>query len=69
MIDHGPGVPPEQREQLFTPFRADDRDPRSGLGLGLSVARGFAEAMGGGSAADHSAGGGLTMRLRLPLAR
>jgi K+-sensing histidine kinase KdpD len=70
VIDHGPGVPPEQREQLFTPFRgADDRDPRSGLGLGLSVARGFAEAMGGGLAADHSAGGGLTMRLRLPLAR
>ena len=69
VIDHGPGVPPGERDQLFTPFRrADDRDGRSGLGLGLSVARGFAEAMGGGLAADHSAGGGLTMRLRLPLA-
>jgi signal transduction histidine kinase len=69
IVDHGPGVPAEEHEQLFTPFRrADDRDPRSGLGLGLSVARGFAEAMGGGLAADHSVGGGLTMRLRLPLA-
>jgi two-component system sensor histidine kinase KdpD len=68
IVDHGPGVPAEEHEQLFTPFRrADDRD-RSGLGLGLSVARGFAEAMGGGLAADHSVGGGLTMRLRLPLA-
>jgi two-component system sensor histidine kinase KdpD len=69
IVDHGPGVPAEEHEQLFTPFRrADDRDPRSGLGLGLSVARGFAEAMGGGLAADRSVGGGLTMRLRLPLA-
>jgi two-component system sensor histidine kinase KdpD len=69
VIDHGPGVPAGEREHLFTPFRrADDRDPQSGLGLGLSVARGFAEAMGGGLAADHSVGGGLTMRLRLPLA-
>jgi two-component system sensor histidine kinase KdpD len=66
VVDHGPGVPEGEREQLFTPFRrADDS---TGLGLGLSVARGFAEAMGGGLAADHSAGGGLTMRLRLPLA-
>ena len=39
-----------------------------GLGLGLAVAKGFAEAMGGALVADTSPGGGLTMRLRLPLA-
>lgn len=65
VIDHGPGVPAEAREHLFTPFRGAGE----GVGLGLSVARGFAEAMGGGLVADHSPGGGLTMRLRLPLAR
>ncbi len=69
IIDHGPGVSAAQREQLFTPFqRRDDRSPTGGVGLGLSVARGFAEAMGGALVADSSAGGGLTMRLRLPLA-
>jgi two-component system sensor histidine kinase KdpD len=69
VVDHGPGVDPAEREQLFAPFqRLDDRGA-SGVGLGLSVARGFAEAMGGALVADESPGGGLTMRVRLPLAR
>jgi two-component system sensor histidine kinase KdpD len=68
VVDHGPGVDPAAREQLFGPFqRLDDRDT-GGVGLGLSVARGFTEAMGGALVADQSPGGGLTMRLRLPLA-
>jgi two-component system, OmpR family, sensor histidine kinase KdpD len=68
--DHGPGVPDEQRERLFEPFqRLGDRNgPVSGTGLGLSVARGFTEAMGGTLIADRDEGGGLVMRLRLPLA-
>ena len=68
VVDHGPGVSREQRERLFEPFqRLDDRS-KTGVGLGLSVARGFIEAMGGAMAADQTPGGGLTMRLRLPLA-
>jgi two-component system sensor histidine kinase KdpD len=68
IVDHGPGVAEADRERLFTPFqRMDDR--ASGVGLGLSVARGFMEAMGGALVADRSPGGGLTMRLRVPLAR
>jgi two-component system sensor histidine kinase KdpD len=66
VIDHGTGVTAEERRRMFAPFqRLDDR---SGVGLGLSVARRFAEAMDGALAADESPGGGLTMRLRLPLA-
>lgn len=69
VIDHGPGVPAEDRERLFMPFQhLDDRRAVGGVGLGLAVARGFADAMGGALVADRSPGGGLTMRLRLPLA-
>jgi two-component system sensor histidine kinase KdpD len=69
VVDHGPGVPEGQRERLFEPFeRLGQRTPR-GAGLGLTVARGFTEAMDGVLIADGSEGGGLTMRLRLPLAK
>jgi two-component system sensor histidine kinase KdpD len=69
IVDHGPGVSATERERMFQPFqRFDDRDNSSGVGLGLWVARGFAEAMNGALVADTSPGGGLTMRLRLPLA-
>jgi two-component system sensor histidine kinase KdpD len=69
IVDHGPGVSPEHRERMFEPFqRLDDHHADSGVGLGLWVARGFMEAMDGALVADASSGGGLTMRLRIPLA-
>jgi two-component system sensor histidine kinase KdpD len=68
VVDHGPGVAPPRRNDMFVPFqRLDDRGP-TGVGLGLAVARGFIEAMGGSIAAESTPGGGLTMRLRLPMA-
>lgn len=70
IVDHGPGVPAELRDELFRPFQhAGDHASNRGLGLGLSVAKGFTEAMNGALVADGSAGGGLTLRLRLPVAR
>jgi two-component system sensor histidine kinase KdpD len=69
VVDHGPGVPEEQRERLFQPFERLRQGTPRGAGLGLTVARGFMEAMDGVLIADGSEGGGLTMRLRLPLAR
>jgi two-component system sensor histidine kinase KdpD len=70
VVDHGPGVSEERREAIFRAFQhADDRGSARGVGLGLSVARGFMEAMGGVLIADSSSGAGLTMRLRLPLAQ
>ena len=52
VTDHGGGVPPSDILALFLPFqRLDDagsaKDGRSGIGLGLAVAKGFTEAMGG----------------------
>jgi K+-sensing histidine kinase KdpD len=69
IADHGTGVSAEQHERLFEPFQRLDDTRTDGVGLGLSVARGFMEAMDGAMAADRTPGGGLTMRLRLPLAR
>jgi len=67
VADHGPGVPDEQKQRIFEPFeRAGGRHP--GVGLGLAVARGFAEAMGGRIGASDTPGGGLTVRVTLPAA-
>jgi len=70
VVDHGPGVPDSQKAAMFEPFtRLGDRGDRyPGVGLGLAVAKGFAEAMGGQISALDTPGGGLTVRITLPAA-
>lgn len=66
VVDTGPGISHAQGRDLFAPFqRLGDRAP-GGLGLGLSVARGFTQAMDGVLEAATTPGGGLTMNVRLP---
>lgn len=63
VIDHGPGVPAEARERIFQPFqRLGDRGG-SGVGLGLAIASGFVEAMGGELHVEDTPGGGSTFRV------
>ena len=62
VIDEGPGIPRGTAEQLFAPFqRLGDQDNTTGVGLGLSVAKGFVDAMGGTIQATDTPGGGLTV--------
>jgi two-component system sensor histidine kinase KdpD len=66
VVDEGPGIPRGSEEQLFAPFqRLGDHDTSIGVGLGLSVARGFVEAMGGTISATDTPGGGLTVEIDL----
>jgi two-component system, OmpR family, sensor histidine kinase KdpD len=69
VVDTGPGLPRERAERLFVPFqRLGDHSADTGIGLGLHVARGFAEAMGGTLTTEETPGGGLTTVLALPAA-
>lgn len=68
IIDHGPGIPAERRDDVFAPFqRLGDTDNTAGLGLGLALSKGFTEGMGGTLTAEDTPGGGLTMVISLPV--
>ncbi|WP_425859867.1 DUF4118 domain-containing protein [Arthrobacter sp. TWP1-1] len=72
VVDRGVGVPAAEVMAMFQPFqRLDDVSygPQggTGVGLGLAVAKGFTEIMGGVLAAEQTPGGGLTMIIRMPL--
>ena len=69
IIDHGPGIAPERRDDVFLPFqRLGDTDNLTGLGLGLALSKGFTEGMGGTLETETTPGGGLTMVIALPTA-
>ncbi|MFI9269327.1 ATP-binding protein [Kitasatospora sp. NPDC052896] len=69
IADRGPGIPPADRDRVFLPFqRLGDTDNTSGVGLGLALSRGLAEAMGGTLEVEDTPGGGTTMLLTLPVA-
>jgi two-component system phosphate regulon sensor histidine kinase PhoR len=72
VADEGIGIPPAERERIFRKFyRAETgRDPGlGGTGLGLFIARGLVEAMGGHIDVDSEEGEGSRFFFALPVAR
>ena len=65
--DHGPGIPPDEREQVFERFyRAEDAKSSPGSGLGLSIVRHVAESFGGDARILNETGQGTAVKLWLP---
>ncbi len=69
VTDHGPGVPEADRDRMFAPFQRLGDTSTTGVGLGLTVSRGLAEAMRGTLEPAETPGGGLTMTISVPAAR
>jgi two-component system sensor histidine kinase KdpD len=69
VIDHGPGIPPADRERAFHEFvRVGAQATTPGSGLGLTIVREFVEADGGTVGYEDTAGGGATFVVTLPVA-
>ncbi|MEV4775537.1 HAMP domain-containing histidine kinase [Microbacterium sp. LTA6] len=71
VVDHGEGIPPQIREQIFERFwRADTSRAREtgGAGLGLAIVASIVKALHGSVAVSETAGGGATFTVTLPLA-
>ena len=66
MRDTGPGIAAEHLGRLFTPFDRLGRDSEEGVGLGLPLARGLTEAMGGTLDVHSEVGAGTTVTVLLP---
>jgi two-component system sensor histidine kinase KdpD len=68
VADRGPGIPSEERERVFEPFYRPARSAPDvgGSGLGLSIARGVAEAQGGSLRYEPRSDGGSVFTFRVP---
>src|SRR5262249_14140534 len=66
--DRGPGIPPAELERVFEPFYRISGDTVKGFGLGLAIAQRAVLAHGGSILARNREGGGLVVKIELPLA-
>jgi len=72
VVDHGPGIPEERREQVFTTFpnwRPTGYEEVQGTGLGLFISRGLVAEHQGEMSVEDAPGGGTMLRIRLPAGR
>ena len=71
VIDHGPGILAEDKQQIFQKFYRGDksRTDKEHFGLGLSIAKKYTLLLGGQILLRDTEGGGCTFTLKLPLHR
>ena len=72
VVDHGPGIPGDKREHVFTTFpnwRPPGFEEVQGTGLGLFISKALVAEHGGGISVEDAPGGGTMLRIRLPLTR
>ena len=72
VVDHGPGIPGDKREHVFTTFpnwRPAGFEEVQGTGLGLFISKALVAEHGGEISVEDAPGGGTMLRIRLPLTR
>jgi two-component system sensor histidine kinase KdpD len=70
VVDHGPGIPPQERERVFDQFyrlKGGGRQPE-GTGMGLAICRGIVRMLSGDIRLETTPGGGATVVVTLPVA-
>lgn len=67
VVDHGPGVPPRDRDRVFERFYRGRRDVGEGTGLGLAICLGIMQAHGGTIRHEPTPGGGATFVCTFPV--
>jgi signal transduction histidine kinase len=65
--DHGPGIAPEDREQIFEPFWRATKARGEGAGLGLAIVRNVVARHGGRITVTDDPGGGALFRMEFQL--
>jgi signal transduction histidine kinase len=66
VADDGPGIAPEQIDDVFEMYKRGDVQGQRGLGLGLAIAAQAAKLLGAGLTVESKVGVGSTFRLALP---
>jgi signal transduction histidine kinase len=70
VTDEGPGIERERQDEIFEPYVRRDgvtERAKSGVGLGLAIAHGIVERLGGTLQVESTPGKGATFRIRLPI--
>jgi two-component system OmpR family sensor kinase len=68
-VDHGPGIPPDERARVFERFHRSPGASGRGAGLGLAIADAIVTAARGRISVSETPGGGATFVVALPVAR
>jgi signal transduction histidine kinase len=66
VIDSGPGISSDARDRIFDRFYRENESDAGGTGLGLSLAKGAVEALGGHLTLEHTGAAGTAFRISLP---